>query len=56
MPVFGINGTNQGNSNVVANNQLGYLNNVNTALAGMAPQAPAPSSFLPTQAPSFAPW
>lgn len=55
MPTFQVNGTNQGNSNAVGNAQGQYLNNVNTALGMMAPAAPAPSSFLPTQ-PIFTPW
>ena len=46
-PVFGVNGTAQYNNNVVGANQSAYLNNVNTSLAAMAPQAPAGSSFLP---------
>ncbi|GJE43909.1 hypothetical protein [Methylobacterium soli] len=47
MPTFAVNGTNQSNGGAVAASQGQYLNNVNTALAAMAPVAPAGSSFLP---------
>ncbi|KAB1072181.1 glucosaminidase domain-containing protein [Methylobacterium planeticum] len=37
-PTFAVNGFNQGNSNVVQQQGLNYLNNVNTSLANNAPQ------------------
>jgi hypothetical protein len=46
-PTFAVNGTNQGNGAAVAASQGQYLNNVNTALAAMAPVAPAAASFVP---------
>lgn len=56
MPVFQVNGTNQGNMDAVANAGIAHLNNVNTALAGLAPVAPSGASFLPTQGPIFSAW
>lgn len=49
IPVFAQNSFLPSGDSNVANNQRVYLNQVNQSLAGLAPQAPAASSFLPRQ-------